>query len=64
MKWAGPVESKVDEKLAKRSNARQWRGKGGEEDRGCDGRTALREIWTEWEKNGEQQQRTGVVGYC
>ena len=31
-------------------------GKGGEEDRECDGRTALREIWKEWEDNEEQQQ--------
>ena len=29
-------------------------GKGGEEDRECDGRTALREIWKEWEENEEQ----------
>ena len=39
---------------------RQWRGKGGEEDRGCDGRTGLREIWKEWEENGERQQKVGV----
>ena len=31
----------------------KWSGKGGEEDRECDGRTALREIWKEWEENGE-----------
>ncbi len=31
----------------------EW--KGGEEDRECDGRTALREKWKELEENGEQQ---------
>ena len=33
---------------------RKWRGNGGEEDRNCDGRTALRRIWKEWVGNGEQ----------
>ena len=37
---------------------RMWRETGGEEDRECDGRTVLREIWKEWEENGEQQQNT------
>ena len=32
------------------------RGNGGEEDRECDGRTALREICKEWEENRKQQQ--------
>ena len=27
----------------------KWRGKGGEEDRECDGRTALRGIWEVWD---------------
>ena len=35
---------------------RKWRKQGGEEDRECDGRTALRGTWKEWEVNGEQQQ--------
>ena len=35
---------------------RKGRGKGGEEDRDSDGKTALREIWKDWEENGEQQQ--------
>ena len=44
---------------------RKWRGKGGEEDRECDGRTGFREIWKEWEENGEQQQNiVPVVGDC
>ena len=34
-----------------------WRQKGGKEDRECDGRTAIREIWKEWEENGEQKQK-------
>ena len=37
--------------------SREWRKKGGEEDLECDGRSALREIWKEWEENGEQQQK-------
>ena len=41
---------------------RKWRGKGGEEDREWDERTALRGIWEEWEENGEQQQKTEGVG--
>ena len=36
-------------------------GKGGEEDREYDGRSALREVWKEWEENGEQQQKTDGV---
>ena len=35
-------------------------GKGEEEDRERDGMTATREIWKEFEKNGEQQQKIGV----
>ena len=42
---------------------RKWRGKGGEEDRECGRRTALKEIRKEWEENGEQQQKIGV-GDC
>ena len=34
----------------------------GEEDREYDGRTALREIWKEWDENGEQQKKTEGVG--
>ena len=48
---------KGDDKLAKRSYAQKVEGNGGEEDRECDGKTALREIWEEWEENGEQQQK-------
>ena len=48
-----------DEKRANRSDAKKckiWRRKGGKEDQECDGRTALRGIWAEWEENGEQRQ--------
>ena len=41
---------------------RKWREKGGEEDQECDGRTALREIYKEWEEDGEQQQKIEGVG--
>ena len=41
---------------------RKWREKGGEEDQECDGRTALREIWEEWEENGEQQEKIEEFG--
>ena len=51
------MERMGDETLAKRSDAQKVEGKGGKEDRECDGRTALREIWKEWEENGEQQQQ-------
>ena len=42
---------------------RKWREKEGKENRECNGRTALREIWKEWEENGEQQQKI-EVGDC
>jgi len=42
--------------LAKRTNAQKVEGKGGEEDRDCDGRAALREIYKDWADNEEQQQ--------
>ena len=45
------MEIMADEKLAKRSDARE-----------CDGRTALRELWKEWEENGEQLQEIEGVG--
>ena len=48
--------------LQREEMLRKWRGKGGEEDQECDGRTGLREIWKEWEENGEQQQKTEGVG--
>ena len=34
-----------------------WRGKGGDEDRECQQRTASRQFWENWEENGEQQQQ-------
>ena len=39
-------------------------GKGAEEDRECDGRTALREIWKKWQGKGELQQKIEGVGDC
>ena len=41
---------------------RKRRGQGGETDRECGGRTALREIREEWEENGEQQEKIEEVG--
>ena len=41
---------------------RKWSGTGGEEDRECDGRTAITDIWKEWEENGEQQRKIEGVG--
>ena len=46
-----------DDKLAKRSGSQKVEGKGGEENRECDGRTAAIEIWEKGEENGEQQKR-------
>ena len=52
LKWAGHVERIGDkQKLTKRADAEKVKGKGSEEDRECDGKTALREIWKEWEEN-------------
>ena len=42
-KWAGHMGRKGDETLAKKSDAQKVEGKGGDEDRDCDERTALRE---------------------
>ena len=58
LKWDGHVDRMGDEKLTKREQMpRKCGGKEGEEDRECDGRTGLSEIWKEWEKNGEQRQK-------
>ena len=40
--------------------------KGGEKEarKTENGKTALREIWKEWEENGEQQQNIEGVGDC
>ena len=57
LKWAGRLERMGYENLAKKSGAQKVEGKGVDEDRECDGTTALREIWKEWEENGEQQQK-------
>ena len=51
-----------DETLAKRSDVQKVEGKGGDEDRFCDGRTALRETWKDLEKNREEQQKLEGVG--
>ena len=42
----------------------KWRGKGREEDRECDWKPELREVWKEWENKGEQQRKTEGVGDC
>ena len=46
----GHVERMGDETVTKiqKQMAGKWRGKEHEEDRNCDGRTALRESWKEW----------------
>ena len=41
---------------------RNWKGRGAKEDRECDGRIALIEIWKVWEENGEQQEKIEGVG--
>ena len=53
-----------DKKIAKRTDVQKVEGIGGEEDRECDGRSAKREIWKEWEKNGKLQQKIDGVGKC
>ena len=60
LNWVGHVERIRRWKLAERSDAQEVEGKGGEENRECDGKTALREIWKEWEEKGGQQQKIGV----
>ena len=64
LKWAIYFERMGDGKLAKRLDAQKEEGKGGEEDQECDGRTVLREIWKEWEENGDQQRKIEGVGDC
>ena len=39
---------------------RKWRGEGGEEDLEGDGRNVSREIWKDFDENGEQQQKNAV----
>jgi len=58
------VERMGNETLTNRSDALKVEGTGSEEDRGCDERTALRDIWKECEERGEQEQELGGVGYC
>ena len=48
--------------LSKRAEAQKVARKGGEEDRGSDGKTAIREIWREWSEIGEQQQTNYLTG--
>ena len=43
---------------------RLWKERGGEENRDCDGRTALTEPWKEWKKNGNQEQIIEGIGQC
>ena len=49
--WTGRVERMGDGKLAKRADAQKVDGKGGDESKHCDGKTALRVVWKEQEKN-------------
>ena len=49
-------------KLAKKADAQKME-KAGEEDCYCNGRTALRETWTEWKKNAEQHQQIKGIEY-
>ena len=53
-----------DEKLTKRAEAQKVEGTGTQEDRDCDGKTALRINFKEWEKNREQQQNLEGMGNC
>ena len=55
-KWPGNMERIGDEKVDK--------DRGREEDRECDGKAVLSEIWKEWEENGEQPQKVEGVGEC
>jgi len=48
--------------LQREQMSRKGRQKEGKEDREYDGKTALREIWKEWEENGEHQQEIQGVG--
>ena len=48
--------------LKNRVDAQKVEGKGHEEDHERKGTTALREIWKEWEENGEQQQQIDGCG--
>ena len=41
LNWAGHMERIGDENLAKRAEVQKVEGNGGEEDRDCDGRSAL-----------------------
>ena len=57
-------ELEIKTKLARRADAEKEDGKGSEEDRECDGRTAFRGIWKKWEENGEEPQKIEPVGDC
>ena len=50
--------------LAKKTVAQKVEAKRSDEDRKCDGRTALREVWKELEENREQQQKLEGIGDC
>ena len=54
--WAGHVEILGDEnKITKTPAVLGLQIKGGEEDRECDEGSALRDVWKEYEGNGERQ---------
>ena len=64
LKWAGHVEGMEEESWQTDQMPRKGRERGDEEGREGDGRRALKDIWEEWEENGEQQQKTEGVGDC
>jgi len=41
---------------------REWKEKEGEEDRDCDGRTALRDALKDWNENVEPQEKIEGIG--
>ena len=41
-------------KIGKENRCPEMGGRAGDEDRECDGRTALREVWNGWEEDAEQ----------
>ena len=61
LKWTGQKKYWMMRNW-KRSDARKVAGKQGGEDRECDGRTALKENWNEWEGNVKHQQQIEGVG--
>ena len=53
LKWFSHMWQEEEMENWQRSHAQKVEGKGGEEQRNCDGRTALVKICKEWENKGE-----------